>query len=99
MSKKQYIVEFTIFDPFTDEVENLIPQQRKTIFKLFQEGVLYSFTLSLDRTKIWAVFAADSESELVRLLSELPMHNLMDYNYTELMFHNTATFLPSVSLN
>lgn len=99
MSKKQYIVEFTIFDPFNDEIEKLIPSQQMAVFKLFQEGVLHSYTLSLDRTRLWAVFSADSESELVRILSNLPMHNLMDYDYTELMFHNAASYLPAVSLN
>jgi muconolactone delta-isomerase len=99
MSKKQYIVEFTIIDPFDDEIEKLIPGQRMAVFKLFQNGILHSYTLSLDRKRLWAVFSADSESELVRILSNMPMHNLMDYDYTELMFHNSASYLPAVSMN
>jgi len=99
MTKKQYIVEFVILDPFNDEIENLIPEQRMAVFRLFQDGVLQSYTLSLDRTRLWAVFSADSESELISILTNLPMHNFMDYDYTELMFHNSASFLPAVSLN
>lgn len=99
MSTKQYMVEFTILDPYNEDLERLIPLQRDKVSKLFQSGTLLTYTLKLDRSKLWGVFSANSESELVRILSNLPMHNFMDYDYSELMFHNSANQIPSVSLN
>ena len=99
MRTKQYMVEFTILDPYNEELEKLIPMQQDRVSKLFQAGVILAYTLKLDRSKLWGVFTANSESELVKVLSDLPMHNFMDYDYSELMFHNSANQIPSVSLN
>jgi muconolactone delta-isomerase len=93
------MVEFTILDPYSEDLESLIPDQRLKVYKLFKDGLLHSYTLASDRSKLWAVFAVDSESELVKILHELPMHNYMDYDYSELMFHNSSNFIPSLSLN
>jgi muconolactone delta-isomerase len=99
MKKRQYMVEFTILDPYNNGLEKLIPNQQKEVYKLFQQGKLLTYTLASNRSKLWAIFLSESESELVQILTKLPLHNFMDYDYTELLFHNSASHSPTMSLN
>ena len=95
----QYMVEFQVPPLLTDEMLALIPDQQEQVNKLFIQGKMLSYSLSVDRSKLWAVFIAGSESELINHIDSLPMTYLMDYNYHELMFHNTVHLIPSMSLN
>lgn len=93
------MVEFTIPEPLTDELLDLIPDQQEVVDQLFASGKLLSYSLSLDRTKLWALMLADSESELLGIIDSLPMTAMMDYDYSELMFHNSVHLIPAMSLN
>lgn len=93
------MVEFAVPFPLTAEFVSLIPRQRESVDKLFTAGKMLSYSLSLDRTKLWAILIASEEAELIRLLDTLPMTPYMDYNYSELMFHNSVYLLPAMSLN
>lgn len=96
---KKYMVEFMVPFPFPIELESMIPDQRLAVHKLFIDGKMLNYTLAQDRSKLWAIFFADSESELLSFIHELPMSDYMDYNYTELMFHEAVQHLPAMSLN
>jgi len=95
----QYMVEFDVPRPVLEEILDLVPDQRNILDDLFASGKLLSYTVSVDKTKIWAVMIAESESELLTYIDELPMTPYMDYDYYELMFYNTVHFMPSMSLN
>jgi len=92
------MVQFS-FTSFSMEMEETIPRQRLVIDRLFDQGVLITYTLAADRTKLWAVFQADSESELLTYIDSLPMTQHSDYTYNEIMFHDSSQFIPSISLN
>ncbi|MEL6122396.1 MAG: hypothetical protein AAFQ02_07015 [Bacteroidota bacterium] len=94
----QYMVEFDV-PPLSDDLLDLIPDQRDVVDDMFASGKLLSYSLTEDRRKLWAVMLAQSESELIMLIDMLPMTGYMDYNYHELMFHNTVHLIPSMSLN
>ena len=96
---KQYMVEFDVPDPLTEEIMDLIPEQREAIDAFFSAGKLLSYTVASDRTKVWAVMIAESESELLKNIDELPMTPYMDFDYSELMFYNTVHLMPAMSLN
>jgi len=96
---KQYMVEFDVIEPITHELINLIPEQRDALDELFTTGKLLSYTVSNDRTRLWAVMIAESESELLSYIDNLPMTSYMDYDYSELMFYNTVHLMPAMSLN
>ena len=96
---KQYMVEFDVPYPLTDELLDLIPEQKTAIDELFASGKMLSYTLSLDRTRVWAIFLADQESELISFIDYLPMTSYMDFDYHEIMFHNTVHLIPAMSLN
>ncbi|MGB4959512.1 MAG: hypothetical protein WBO36_08550 [Saprospiraceae bacterium] len=95
----RYMVEFIIPDDFTREMAEAIPAQRTKVDTYFYTGKLLSYTLSSDRTKLWAIFVCQSEAELVTLIDKLPMTIFFDYNYHEVLFHEMVTRFPSFSLN
>lgn len=96
---KQYMVEFDVPYPLTDDILDLIPDQKEAIDELFTSGKMLSYTLALDRTRVWAIFLAEQESELISYIDYLPMTSYMDFDYKEIMFHNTAHLMPAMSLN
>jgi len=96
---KQYMVTFNIPDPVPAELMAQIPEQRKVVNELFTSGKLASYTLTMDRTILWAVFFTSSESELIQLIDKMPLVQYADYDYYELMFHQSLRLLPTMSLN
>lgn len=93
------MVEFDVPDPLTEEFLEMIPEQRESLDGLFSNGKLLSYTVASDRTRVWAVMIAESESELLSYIDDLPMTPFMDYDYCELMFYNTVHLMPAMSLN
>ena len=96
---KQYMVEFDVPMPLTESFLDLIPDQRELLDTYFSEGKLLSYTVASDRSRVWAVFITESESELLSYIDDLPMTKYMDYDYSELMFYNTVHLMPAMSLN
>ncbi len=97
--EKQYMVEFDVYYQIDGEFEAKIPKQRNAISRLFEQKKLLAYSLSKERTKLWGVFLVSSESELIQIIEKLPLTPYMDYDYSELMFHNGLSLIPSMSLN
>ena len=95
---KQYMVEFDV-PQLTEFLLQMVPDQRATIDEMMVKGKMISYSLSMNREKVWSLMLAQNESELIQLIDELPMTPYMDYDYKELMFHNTVHLIPAMSLN
>ncbi|MBD2699933.1 hypothetical protein IC229_04760 [Spirosoma sp. BT702] len=96
----QYMVEFDLPTVMDEEFANLIPAQRLKVEELMEKGVLLSYSLSLDRQKLWCIFKTDSEIEVMEFISGFPLIKYMTPMITELMFHNMiAARIPLFSLN
>jgi muconolactone delta-isomerase len=97
---KQYMVDFTLPNELNDDFVNQIPTQRAKVNRFFVEGKLLSYVLALENGKLWAVFQADDESELLDLVYELPLTSQMRLCYHELTFYNAAhSYAPVFSMN
>ena len=96
---KIYMVEFDLPEIFTEEMAALIPRQREAINQLMLDGIVQSYSLSLDRSRLWAVMRSESEYELMEYIASFPMADYLTPNYEELMFHNTASAVMRFSLN
>lgn len=94
-----YMVQFEILYPDDMEFMNLIPKQRKLINQYFVDGKLMNYSLNKERTKLWAIFKTDTEMELVALIDTLPLSRFMDYSYDQLLFNNSISMIPTISLN
>ncbi|GAB3572795.1 hypothetical protein GCM10027578_32910 [Spirosoma luteolum] len=96
----QYMVEFDLPAVMDADFASQIPAQRLKVDELMEKGLLLSYSLSIDRQKLWCIFKADSELEVMESISEFPLIKYMTPFVTELMFHNmVAARIPLFSLN
>jgi muconolactone delta-isomerase len=96
----QYMVEIQLPATMTEEYTEKIPAQRKKINELMEQGRLMSYALSEDRIKLWCVVRAESEFEVMSLISEFPLIDFMEPTICKLMFNNVVALrLPMFSLN
>ena len=99
-SENQFMVDFTLPEVLSEEFMNLIPTQRHEVNKLFIEGILVNYMLSLENAKLWAVFSAESEYEVLQIIEALPLTRFMTHQISMLTFNNTAPeMVPSFSMN
>ncbi|MDX2279326.1 MAG: muconolactone Delta-isomerase family protein [Saprospiraceae bacterium] len=96
----QYMVDFTMPQDLPDDFVHLIPEQRAAVNRLLNEGKILTYALSLENSKLWAVFCVQSEEELTELINRLPLSHYMKKRVSELTFYNAAhPFIPSFSMN
>lgn len=96
----QYMVDMELLDFDSDEFLSLIPEQRNHINELMVNGTISSFSVSIERNKVWATFNADSEEEVLGVLDTMPMRRFLQFTIHELALFNVAgNGLPAISLN
>lgn len=97
---KQYMIESDLPDVLSPEFIALIPEHRMMVDEMLRSGRLRTYTLSMDRSKLWAIVYAESELEALASMSELPLFPYFETYVHELMFHNSASeMMISYSLN
>lgn len=97
---KQYMVDFSLPKVLDDKFVDTIPEQRARVNRFFAEGKLLSYVLALETGKLWAVFQAENESDLLELIYELPLTERMTLRYHELTLYNAShSFMPAFSMN
>lgn len=97
---KKFMVGFDLPTPLSEEFISLIPVQRTYVNELFYGRKLSSYSLSLDRSKIWATFEVPTEGDVEDIIDTLPLSQWMEYTIYELAFHDQVyTGLPQPSLN
>jgi muconolactone delta-isomerase len=96
----QYMVDFTLPDLLSEEFMGMIPHQRAKVNRLFRDGKLVNYALSLEHSKMWAVFNANSESEVMEIVDQLPLSKFMSVQVSMLTFYNALNEdIPVFSLN
>ncbi|MDX2188770.1 MAG: muconolactone Delta-isomerase family protein [Bacteroidota bacterium] len=96
----QFIAYITLPEYFDEDFVSLIPEQRAQVDTLLNEGTFASYSLSLDRSKLWVVMNVKNEREAERIIKSFPIADYISYEIIPLMFHNTATVIvPHMSLN
>jgi hypothetical protein len=99
MTMKTFMIEFELPETFNEEFMALIPRQRYIVNTMLAEGRLKSYSLSMDRSRLWAVLIAESEFEALETISQLPLSGYMTPNLSELMFYNSPEAVMHFSLN
>ncbi len=100
MNEQQFLVEVELPENPDPMFFELIPQQRLQINKMMSENKIISYTLSQDRQKLWCIFNAATEFEVMAMLAEFPLSNYMKSQIFPLMFHNSVLLsMPSFSKN
>ena len=94
------MADISLPEEFTQKFVSLIPAQRAMVNRLLEEGTIRSYSLALDRSKLWVVLLAESEDQAEELLDSFPIMEYCSYHLSELMFHDMVSHeLPRISLN
>ncbi len=96
---KAFMIEFDLPEEPNEEFFSLIPRQRYVINNLMADGKIKSYSLAIDRSRLWVVAEAESEFELMEIISDMPLSPYMTPTVSELMFHNSYETMVSFSLN
>jgi hypothetical protein len=85
----------------TPAIEEIIPAHREVIDKLFADGQLLSYSVSIHRNMIWCVINGDDEQEAMEIVLSLPLYpHFTEVSCHPLLFHNVLpSVLPGISLN
>ncbi len=86
---------------FTDELAAVVPIHRELINKLFGEGRILSYSVSIHRNMVWCVINAEDEQEAMEMVLSFPLYPYFtEVSCHPLLFHNTLpASLPGISLN
>jgi len=86
---------------FTDELAAVVPMHREHINKLFAEGRILSYSVSIHRNMIWCVINAEDEQEAMEMVLSFPLYQyFIEVSCHPLLFHNTLpASMPGISLN
>jgi hypothetical protein len=98
--EKQFMVEFMLPHVLNEEFMSLIPAQRVLVDQFLESGILASYAFSLEDSKLWAVFNAESELDVWDWIQELPLSEFMEANIFFLNSYNENPCpVPNFSLN
>lgn len=93
------MVDFELPEDLTEEFIRLIPSQRNFVNNLLAEGKIRSYSLSLDRSRLWVIFAAETEFEVLETIAQFPLSAYMTPHVQELAFHNAQDMVLQFSMN
>jgi len=99
-NSNSFLVEVKLINPFSQEFTSLIPEQRKKVDELMNQGVIISYALAMDRSVIWIVIEAKKEQQVFDIIAAFPLARFMNANIFELAFHDSIhSGFPHLSLN
>ena len=77
-----------------------IPAQRSQINRLMSQGVISSYNLALDRSKLWVTFRARDTAAVEEVFASFPLYDFMEGTIIPLMFHQSlGALMPKLSMN
>jgi hypothetical protein len=95
-----YMVEIDLPTVYTQEFFNLIPEQRDMINRLMQEGIVSTYSLNAERSKLWMTTVGATKEEVEAMLQLMPLYSYFVYTISQLAFHNNFVHkMPELSLN
>lgn len=97
----QYMVEIELPEVFSEEYLALIPEQVDQVNKLIAEKKITSYTLNNRRSRLWTTLEAESEEDVIEVISTFPLIKWMKFEIHDLMlnYQNSAVIVPRMSLN
>lgn len=96
----QYLFHIEL-PPFTEEMTDTIPAHKEYVDKLFAEGIMLSYSVSVQRNMVWCVIEAEDEQEALEIVAAFPLHKFFtETSCHQLLIHNMSTSsLSDISLN
>lgn len=98
--KVPVMVTFDLPEVWSPDLVNAIPAQRLIVNRLLATGVIQSYSVSADRTKVWMVLVvADDQFAVDEVISTFPIIDFVDYRWEPLLFTNDSSSVLHYSLN
>jgi hypothetical protein len=95
-----YLAHIVLPDELNLSFYALIPKQRMVVNALMKENVIVSYSLDMDRKNVWVFIKAQTEPEVMDVLSTFPIIKYVKVNIHELAFHDAAHLaLPELIMN
>jgi muconolactone delta-isomerase len=99
-TENYYMIDMRLPEVLDQELMDLVPQQRAFVNRLFQAGRMITYSLSLEKGRLWAIMKAESHLEILEMLSTMPIAPFVESEICPLTFHQAATFMaPRFSVN
>ena len=96
----EYMITCDLPETLTEDFMNLIPKHRAMVNDFMKKGIFTTYTLALDRSKLWITLLSDDEEAVMEKLAELPLMPYLRIEIYELAFHQAVrVVLPALSLN
>lgn len=95
----QYLFDLSLPEHLTEEFVSVIPFQRAHIDSLMVKGIVTSYGLAFDRSKVWVTMLAESEEQAHEILREFPLYKFFTVRLYPLAFHNMTLSRTKISLN
>jgi hypothetical protein len=97
---KQFMVECAVPVELTEEFVRRIPAQQAMVKRLLVDGTLASYSLTLDRSKLYMILNVRDTASVYETIGRMPLGSYLEPTLiNELMFHNTAAAVMHFSLN
>lgn len=94
------MIDIDLPQPLPEEFIGLIPEQRAKVNALMGEGKISSYSLSMDRSRLWVVINAETPEDARGIVASFPLIAYIKFRMHELAFHNSVRLLrPQFSLN
>ena len=95
-----YMIDARLPKKLTEEFISLIPQQKAKIDELMDGGKIIQYSLAMDRSKLWVIILAESEKNVLDIISTFPLIDFMEPKIHELAFHHSNSIeLPKLIMN
>jgi hypothetical protein len=83
-----YMIDISLPTELTDDFQSKIPSQIESVSLHMQSGNIISYTLTMDRLKLWIVVSARNKNDAKGIIKSMPLFPYFDYTIHELMFNN-----------
>ena len=98
-SLHQFMVDFTLPEILPNDFFDIIPNQTAAVQKYLSLGKLVNYAFSIENAKIWAIFKADSEMEVMEMLIDFPLTPFTQVQISLLDGFHVPSVAPAFSLN
>lgn len=96
MKKYQVSIRFEMDEDFM----NGIPEHRRFVNEMIQEGVIDHYVVTMESMKSWITFTADSKEEVEEYLQRSPLYRYWSYEIEELFVVDGHQYrLPALQFN
>lgn len=95
-----FMVNIILPEEVDDEFILLLPEQKVFVKSLMSKGLITSYSLSDDRSRLWVIFKGREQNHVRGLLSCFPIIEKVIYEIVPLVSHyDNSKIIQSISLN